>query len=136
MKVAQAMSTSFKCIPGATSLDKAMEAVLEAPHSIVPVVDDAGVYTGIISPLDFFRRYFPLYKEGPYPDLHAIFGTTVALLARGCRTVSSSDTIQEAANLMLLEKSYELPVVDKGHVVGIISAQDILAYLKKRGSLE
>ena len=67
MKVAEAMSASLESIPGTDPLYEAIEAILEVPYSILPVVDGAGVYIGIISPLDFFRRYFPFHGGRPYP---------------------------------------------------------------------
>lgn len=134
--VAQVMSRSVSCIPERTALKDAIEAILEASHTILPVVDDAGRYKGIISPLDFFRRCFPLHTRGPYPDLGAIFADTVGTLARGGPTVSSSDTVQEAAKLLLSEKSYELPVVDDGRIVGIVSAKDALRFINPNGSFK
>ena len=44
-------------------------------------------------------------------------------------TVTPDASVREAANLMLTHKIGGLPVVDKGMLVGIVTATDLLNYL-------
>lgn len=50
------------------------------------------------------------------------------IMSKNVLTIGKNDSIEEAAELMAEKKIKRLPVVDKGELIGIITATDILAH--------
>jgi CBS domain-containing protein len=50
------------------------------------------------------------------------------IMSRDVTTIGKNDTLEEAAEIMAQKKIKRLPVVNKGELVGIITATDILAH--------
>ncbi len=50
------------------------------------------------------------------------------VMSKNIITIGKNDTLEDAAELMAEKKIKRLPVVDKGELVGIITATDVLAH--------
>lgn len=78
--IQEVMSSDVVCISEDTSLEQATHHITASTQSIFPVVDGEGKYKGFVSPLDLFRKCFPLDQGGVYPDLSAIFAEDIGAL--------------------------------------------------------
>jgi CBS domain-containing protein len=97
----------------------------------LPVVDDAGRLIGIVT-LGDIREARP--KETETLNIWELHFKVAGLEVRDFMTpqpitVTPDTPIQQAARLMLQHKIGGLPVVDAGHLVGIITESDIFRLL-------
>lgn len=100
----------------------------------IPIVSEKGKLVGIVSDRDIKKILGPKKKQHTAKD-----GTVLTVSARKIRTVMRRDPYTigpderaaDAAALMVKRKVGALPVVNKGKLVGIITATDILkAFVK------
>jgi CBS domain-containing protein len=141
--VADAMSRPIMVRPE-TPLKEAIKILAERHISGLPVVDDAGQLTGIVSETDllwqqagvtppayimFLDSVIFLKNPADYDrDLHKALGQTVGeVMSHNPTTVSSDKPLTEAAQIMNEHKIHHLPVLDaEGQVTGILSCSDII----------
>jgi acetoin utilization protein AcuB len=102
----------------------------------LPVVDRDRL-VGIITAGDIWRRLpagMPLTDERDGDQLldHVLVGGVMTLQPR---VISPETSLLDAAHLMLEQKISALPVVERGHLVGILTETDILkAMIAKMGT--
>jgi CBS domain-containing protein len=96
----------------------------------IPIIDD-GHLIGILSDRDVQRCTPSLLTRVTAEEYNAIFeDTPVALvMTRDPRHVSPDTPLHVAAELLRASKLGCLPVVENGHVIGIITKDDMLAAL-------
>ena len=116
MLVADIMTRQVRCLKESDSLSEAAATMQELFVRHIPVVDEAGRLTGLITQ----RDVLPLEhrKEGGTP-LRDIMRSDLV-------TVSSDTPLRAAAEIMIYNKFGCLPVVDDGTLVGIITETDFL----------
>jgi acetoin utilization protein AcuB len=96
----------------------------------LPVVDHTGSLCGVVTDRDLRHRLFS-------PDVFRSIGTVpIETLLSGVRvremmsapavSVGSGADVQEAARVMSERKLGSLPVVDHGHIIGIVTETDVL----------
>jgi acetoin utilization protein AcuB len=96
----------------------------------LPVVDRTGALCGVVTDRDLRHRLFR-------PDVfHAIGTVPVETLLSGVRVrdvmsapavaVATGAELEEAARMMAEKKLGSLPVVDHGHIIGIVTETDVL----------
>lgn len=96
----------------------------------LPVVDRTGALCGVVTDRDLRHRLFS-------PDVfHAIGTVPVETLLSGVRVrdvmsapavaVATGAELEEAARVMAEKKLGSLPVVDHGHIIGIVTETDVL----------
>ena len=111
------------------SLLTAQELMEERGIRRLPVVE-GGRLVGIITHADILRA-IPVEASGDlweFDCLHPLAKLTVKeVMTSDPLTVSPGATLEEAALLMQEHKIGGLPVVDEGHLVGIITESDIFA---------
>lgn len=121
-KVKEIMTTDVITTPSNVDVVNAFEELMEHKISAMPVVDD-GELVGIITATDLGHNLILDKYE---------LGTDVkSIMIKDVVTVSPENTIQEAIEIM---QSYapdsnilnQLPVVENGKLVGIISDGDII----------
>ena len=141
MKVRDLMTSPAVVIGGDASFDEIVGVLLDNDVSGVPVVDDRGRLIGMVTEADLLsregygsRRRQPLglvaeYLRGHDPQWvrKAAGQRARELMCHVVITASPDDDIGVVARTMLEEHHKRLPVVDDGHVVGVISRQDLLA---------
>ncbi len=100
----------------------------------IPIVSEKGKLVGIISDRDIKKILGPRQKQHESKD-----GTVLTVSARKVRTImrrepvtiSPEEKAADAASIMVKRKIGALPVINKGKLVGIITATDILkAFVK------
>lgn len=128
--VRDVMSSPVTTVPHTARLLEAVLALRSASLRHLPIVDGDKV-VGVISDRDV-QRYAPslLAKITP-EEYNAIFENTPLerVMTRDPVTVSPDATVREAAEVMHEGKLGCLPVVEDGHLVGIITKADMLRIL-------
>jgi acetoin utilization protein AcuB len=104
-------------------LSEAQEKMRKGGFRRLPVVSD-GKLVGILTDRD-------LRAHGGYLDRTKANG----VMTEKVRTVGSSTTLEEAAQILLKYQISGLPVVDEGMLVGIITTSDVMkAFLDTMGA--
>ena len=121
-KVKEIMTTDVITTPSNVDVVNAFEELMEHKISAMPVVDD-GELVGIITATDLGHNLILDKYE---------LGTDVkSIMIKDVVTVSPENTIQEAIEIMQSHAPdsnilKQLPVVENGKLVGIISDGDII----------
>jgi CBS domain-containing protein len=117
MQVANLMTSDPATVTPRDTLAAAKAAMDAGRFRRLPVLDN-GVLVGILTERD-------LREHGGYLE-----STRVSAAMRSpVIVVAPSDEVQVAARLMLKHKVGGLPVVDRGKVIGIVTASDLLKAL-------
>lgn len=110
--------------------------ILFKRHKIrhIPVVNGE-VIIGMLSYSDLLRISFAdaVYDTEEEIDtvVYNMF-TIEQVMVKNVRTVPSTATIKEVANILAKEEFHALPVVDNGNLVGIVTTTDLINYLLKQ----
>jgi acetoin utilization protein AcuB len=116
MIVAQRMSSPAVTVRADTDFQSALALMQQRNLRRLPVVDGAGVLTGMVAERDLLlaaMRY--LQSRVDVADI----------MQKDVVTVAPATPIQDAARLMLDHRIGGLPVVDGGKLVGVITETDI-----------
>jgi CBS domain-containing protein len=150
--LAEVMSTTVFCVSPETSLDEVRALLVRHAISGVPVVDEHGYPIGIVSQTDILRTR---EEEGDTQEMRRVTARPQAcdlgdlepgihllepepLTARDVMSpvvlaLHETASIGQAAALMAFEGVHRLPIVsDRGQVVGILSALDVLGWFGRR----
>lgn len=115
-----------------TSIMKAAKLMKENHFKRLPVVDDDGRLVGIVSDRDI-KEASP--SKATTLDMHELYYLlseikVADIMTKKVLTVTSEDTVEKAAVIMLRENVGGLPVVDANNkVVGVITDSDIFKVL-------
>lgn len=148
LTVADIMTSNVVSIKGTTTV-REMAAIFDTMRfGSLPIVDEAGNLTGIVSASDLveqdrplhiptvislFDWIIPLGGEGTLQrDLDKITAQTAAELAStDIATVSPADPVSTAAEIMSSKKLHALPVVVGKKLVGMVSRIDIIRSMNR-----
>ena len=103
----------------------------------VPVTDEEGRLVGIISQTDFERiSYGASLFRNPNADTYnqaLLRSLRVAdLMTKDVKVLRPTDTVKQAYQLLKENTFRAIPIVEKGKLVGIVSALDLLSlYFEK-----
>lgn len=100
----------------------ALELMLVRRIRRIPVLDEAGNLTGIVTRDDLRRILGPSENS-----VHRTRVTLGDIMTPGVRTVAPEDPLERAARIMLENEISGLPVVRDGWVVGMITESDVFA---------
>ena len=115
-RVGQVMTRQIVTVKSAASLLELKELMRTRRISGVPVVDDAGALTGIISLEDLLHAF----EQG------AIGATVNQWMSKSVITVRDSDTVDTAAQKFAQTGVGRMPVLDaQGRLVGVLTKGDI-----------
>jgi CBS domain-containing protein len=107
-----------------STIEDAIQVLLENEVSGAPVIDDSGRLCGIITQFQLLEVvYDPSVKSGLVRDF----------MTRDVFTVTEDSLLGTAANILMVRRVRRLPVLRHGRVVGIISRSDLLKYCLKTG---
>jgi CBS domain-containing protein len=108
--------------------------------SALPIVDNTGHVVGIVSEGDLLHRlelppdsphHRLFHRDRPDPQPDPLTEMAAGLMTHPAVTIGPDATVGSAARLMDKHSVKRLPVVDGGHLVGIVSRRDLLsAYLR------
>ncbi|HKK21272.1 MAG TPA: CBS domain-containing protein [candidate division Zixibacteria bacterium] len=113
----------------AASVDEAMELLIANGIGCLPVVDDTGALTGIVSDKDIFRKIHEL--KGEYHQLRVMDVMTSEIMIG-----LPSDDITYIANVMEKNWIRHVPIVEDEKIVGLVSLRDIIKTLAASTDIE
>lgn len=96
----------------------------------LPVMEGAEV-VGIISSTDINRLTFSsLFENQEGADEAVLEMLTISqVMTQKPRTVEASLSIREVAEILTTEEYHALPVVENGHLAGIVTTTDVIKYM-------
>ena len=116
--VREVMTPNPRTVNPSTTLDEAARAMRETDAGAMVVVDDTETVVGILTDRDIAIRAVAEGRDAA--------ATTVGELAsRDLTTISPTDTVDRAIQLMEERAVRRLPVVEAGRPVGIVSLGDL-----------
>ncbi len=148
LTVADIMTRNVVSIKGTTTV-REMAGIFDTMRfGTLPVIDDAGNLTGIVTASDLVEQDRPLHmptvislfdwiiplegEESLQRNLNKITAQTAAELAStNVVTVTASDSVSNAAEIMSSKKLHSLPVVDGKKLVGMVSRIDIIRSMNR-----
>jgi CBS domain-containing protein len=143
MNVADIMTREVISVRPGMRVGQIARVFREHQLSGLPVVSEAGELVGIITELDMVKRharpelpaflpllgaYLPLRTKEYRESLRRITGVVAEdIMTTPVNTIGPDASIEDAATVMVSNRSNPLPVVDEaGRMIGIISRTDIL----------
>jgi CBS domain-containing protein len=119
MKVADVMTREVaECRPDDTC-NLAAKIMWERDCGCVPVVDGSGFVCGVITDRDICMA---AYTKGR--PLHEIVVSSA--MSKDPQSVRPEDSIEHAQDLMRRSRVRRIPVLDEGHLAGMLSIGDLL----------
>jgi len=148
MKVADIMTREVISVRPDMRVGQIARVFREHQLSGLPVITDEGELVGVITELDMVKRharpqmpaflpllgaYLPLGTREYKESLRRITGVVAEdIMTTPVNTISPDASLEDAATVMVSNRSNPLPVVDdNGRVVGIISRTDILGVIEE-----
>ena len=128
VKASDIMSTKLICTHADSPVMDAVKQLEKNRISGMPVVDDNGCLTGIISEKDTFK----LMLQGKFTQ--ALAGKVGDYMSEDVETVHPDDDLFKIANLFYSKSFRRLPVIEDRKVVGLISRRDVLRSLNSMGN--
>jgi CBS domain-containing protein len=123
-EVRDAFTPNVISIDPDTTIDAALQILIENDVSGAPVIDKNGRLCGIISQFQLLEIAFdPEVRQGLVRDF----------MTRKVITVKENTLLATVANVLMVRRIRRLPVVRDGKVVGIISRGDLVKYFAKTG---
>ncbi|MES0489785.1 MAG: CBS domain-containing protein [Leptospirales bacterium] len=128
ISVERYMTKSPVVIKASESLEKAWELLEKEPFTHLPVIDEKGIVSGMLSSTDIanFQKLFS-HMQKNY-DTIKLNLTVEGVMSNPVQVISPDESIQDANDRMLAKKIKALPVVKDNAVIGIITESDILRY--------
>lgn len=141
MKASEIMVSTVKTVGADATIDQAVNLMLEARVSGLPVVDAEGRMVGVVSEADFLHREEIGTARRQSRWIEALLGEDAQayvisharkvseIMTRDVVTVGPDATLAEVTKKMDKKGVKRLPVVNGGAVVGIIARSDLLRAL-------
>lgn len=119
MTVAELMTAYPETLDEGATIQKAAQMMRDHDYGVIPIVDDLGSLTGIITDRD-------IVIQAVAGGLDA--GTAVGdCMTERPDTIPPDATLEMAARVMETRQIRRLPVVENGRLVGMLSLGDIAA---------
>ncbi|MEU7788884.1 MULTISPECIES: CBS domain-containing protein [unclassified Amycolatopsis] len=126
MRARDIMSTpTFALAPSAT-LEEAAEMMTSRGFTTMPVVDTDGRLLGLLSEVDILRAPGPAGDPDSGVVLDGRQRTAGAVMRTSGLAVPADTDVRELARLMTDAGVRSAPVVEDGHVVGMVTFRDVL----------
>lgn len=125
------MSTSIVTVAPGTSILHIKEILDKQKFHHIPVVENGGVLSGIITKTDILRFAFQLSlrSTGPTWMKKALQAAAAKdIMTKNPLVLDPDDTIGLAADIFLANKFHALPIIENDILVGILTAHDLLMY--------
>jgi len=115
------MAPTIISVSPETSLDDAMEIIVENSISGLPVINAEGRLVGILSEADRLKAFGT--------NVHTKDALVADYMTCGVITVDENATLAQVSDLLMRVGIRRLPVLKSGSVVGIISRRDLVRAL-------
>ncbi len=119
IQVSDLMSFPVTSIRADATMEQAAEILRKEGCTGMPVVDQSGQLIGILSRRDFQRK---VKKDSQLKAPVKAFMSTNAI------TIRPGENPANASGLMIKHDIGRLPVVDNGHIIGILTRSDVMRY--------
>ena len=144
MKISEIMSKNVYTTTPKATLKESLDLLSRERVNGLVVVEGEKV-VGVVTKADIFRAILPtqcdicedelLMKDAEYVEerIFKFLGTTVdKIMGTPPVTTSSNVPIVKAGSILVLRRIKQIPVVDNGALVGIVTLSDILAAFRKK----
>ena len=147
MKASDIMTKAVKTVGPDMQIKDFAVFLVKENFSGAPVIDERGVFLGIATEedlifqdkkvnlptfLNLFSNIIPLGINQTEEELRKISGTDVKdIMQAKPDTITKDSTVEEIATLMSENKTYYLPVLEDGKVVGIVTKRDLIKAVAK-----
>ncbi len=129
VSVSSVMTPSVVALSEKEYLDKAFETMRSTGIRTIPIVDDAGRMTSILSISDLIALGLKSRSSQTFGEIvgnaNPVEITVGSIAGKDYRSLSPSDSMEKAMKLMLNEKVRSLTVLSDGVPVGIVTKFDI-----------
>ena len=112
-----------------TSIEDAMNVLIQNNIGCLPILDDSGELVGIVSDKDIFRKVHE--TRGQYHSL-----SVADVMSTNLIVGLPDDDISYIAGIMRKNWIRHVPIVEEGEVVGLVSLRDILKTTSKTTEVE
>ncbi len=141
MKIREIMTKDVIAVAPKTEIREAARLMVDHGVSGLPVINDEGTLVGILTEGDLILRQKPQQKvpwwdlslgpgEGLAQEYQKAHGTTAGeVMTRAVVSIGPDLPIEAAAGLMDRHRIRRLPVIEDGHLVGIVSRADLIKAL-------
>ena len=146
MSAGEIMKREFVAITPDKTVKELVTLLAAHDLSGVPVVDEDGALVGIVTEGDIvaedadihFPHYIQFLDSVIYLEsmskfeqrLRKVIAVSVGdLMTRDVYTVTSSDTVSRVATIMSKHKIGQVPVVDQGKIVGVVTRHEVIGSL-------
>ena len=144
MKISEIMSRNVYTTTPEATLKESLDLLVKERLNGLVVVEE-GKVVGVVTKADIFRAILPtqcdicedelLMKDPEYVEerIFKFLGTTVdKIMGTPPVTTPGNVPIVKAGSIMVLRRIKQIPVVDDGALVGIVTLSDILSALRKK----
>lgn len=135
MIVREVMTPDVVTVTPEMSLRVAARRLAEHSITAMPVVDGSGRLVGVLSEADVMREALVPDQRAHLIDVHVGEGPDVhrvrEVMSPHPVTVHPEDDLMDAVRLMTDSAFKSLPVVEEGHVVGVVSRKDVIAQIAR-----
>jgi CBS domain-containing protein len=133
MRVRDVMKCDVFTIDASASCHEAATQMFRRRVRHLPVVDTGGGIIGMVTDRDVRHRLLApsVFRDGHRLDVEAVLKSTAVeeVMSTPVVTAAPGDDISVAARTMHAEKIAALPVLEDGHVVGIVTETDLLVQI-------
>lgn len=121
MFVKEIMTTGVKTIRPEDSVRLLAETMIKNSIGSLVVVEGSGAVVGIATERDIIED---IIISGKNPEEIKVQD----IMTKNIIAVNPDATLEEAADVMVKHSIKKLPVIDRGRLVGIVTATDLIAY--------
>ena len=144
MKISEIMSRNVYTTTPEATLKESLDLLVKERLNGLVVVEEEKV-VGVVTKADIFRAILPtqcdicedevLMKDPEYVEerIFKFLGTAVRkIMGTPPVTTPSNVPIVKAGSILVLRRIKQIPVVDDGALVGIVTLSDIISALRKK----
>ena len=133
MKVKDLMQTDIVTLRTNDTLDVAEDIMRMGRLRHLPVIQANNRLVGMVSQRDLLRASLSsVLKESAYQQQKWLGKIAVRdVMSKGVVAIEADADIEEALNVLLIEKFGCLPVVEEKKLVGVLTETDLLEYLQR-----
>ena len=128
-KVSEIMTKDVVTVTPRTDLKTLKEMFERYDFNSFPVVEN-GKVVGVVSKLDLLKAFSAGLNVSLGRFMKLYSKETADIMHTATIFISSDDYVSHAADYMLEFKLRSMPVIDGGHLVGMVSRKDIIGCLK------
>lgn len=128
--ISHIMTKNVLTVKVSDDLHEAIDLIKKNHIRHLPVLDGHEI-VGIISRTDINRLTFSSLFENQEGADEAVLEmlTIPQVMTQKPRTVEASLSIRDVAEILSSEEYHALPVVENGHLVGIVTTTDVIKYM-------